>query len=204
MKNNHWDRYYDVHYKPFEKSDFAVFSLPYLEKGQRLIDIGCGNGRDSIFFKENGLNKMGIDYSSVAIQNLSNYESQNLKFKQLDVSKIKKILKNEYFDVCYCRFFIHSINEKNEEILFKWIKSNVKKLLLIETRIVDKNYESSNQDHYRRPSNPTVLINKIKSIGFKLEIQKVSDNFSIYKDSYGNLDIKNSPKLLRIVARKIL
>ena len=145
---------------------------------------------------------MGIDYSSVAIQNLSRYESKNLKFKQLDVSKITKVLKNEYFDVCYCRFFIHSITEKNEEILFDWIETNVEKLLLIETRVVDKNYESSNQDHYRRPSDPKVLIDKIKSIGFKLEFEKVSDNFSIYKDTYGNLDIKKSPKLLRIVARK--
>lgn len=202
MKNNHWNKYYNLHDKPFEKSDFAVFSLDYIEKGQRLIDIGCGNGRDSVFFKEHGLTTLGIDYSSVAIQNLSKYESKNLKFKQLDVSKITKVLKNEYFDVCYCRFFIHSIKEENEEILFDWIDTNVEKLLLIETRVVDKNYESSNQDHYRRPSDPKVLINKIQSIGFKLEFEKVSNNFSIYKDNYGNLDIKKSPELLRIVARK--
>lgn len=93
MKNNHWNKYYNLHDKPFEKSDFAVFSLDYIEKGQRLIDIGCGNGRDSVFFKEHGLTTLGIDYSSVAIQNLSKYESKNLKFKQLDVSKITKVLK---------------------------------------------------------------------------------------------------------------
>ena len=31
-------------------SDFAKFVLEYMQKGKQLIDLGCGNGRDSIFF----------------------------------------------------------------------------------------------------------------------------------------------------------
>ena len=54
------------------------------------------------------------------------------------MSQKTKVLKNEYFDVCYCRFFIHSITEKNEEILFDCIETNVEKLLQLRQELLIK------------------------------------------------------------------
>ena len=39
---------------------FACTSLPYLESGKKLVDIGCGAGRDSLFFYQNELNVLGV------------------------------------------------------------------------------------------------------------------------------------------------
>jgi tellurite methyltransferase len=38
------------------------------QEGQTLIDVGCGEGRDSIFFARNGYVVRGFDYSSEGVQ----------------------------------------------------------------------------------------------------------------------------------------
>ena len=45
--NNYWDKYYSKH-QTFNNSDFVEFSKPFIKDS--VIDIGCGNGRDSIYF----------------------------------------------------------------------------------------------------------------------------------------------------------
>ena len=43
-----------------------------MEAGKELIELGCGNGRDSLFFAKNGINVTGIDASETAIDELRN------------------------------------------------------------------------------------------------------------------------------------
>ena len=50
MNLQHWNNYYSENSKPFQESDFATFVLKQLTKNSTIIDIGCGNGRDSVFF----------------------------------------------------------------------------------------------------------------------------------------------------------
>lgn len=42
----------------------------FLEKGSRIIDLGCGDGRDSLYLLANGFNVMAIDISPAAIKSL--------------------------------------------------------------------------------------------------------------------------------------
>ena len=56
MKKNiisYWDSYYNKKIK-FKESSFARSVFKYIgkSKNKKLIDIGCGNGRDSIFFSK--------------------------------------------------------------------------------------------------------------------------------------------------------
>ena len=46
----YWVKYYKVNSKPAEASSFAEFILPKLDVNKNLIELGCGNDRDSIFF----------------------------------------------------------------------------------------------------------------------------------------------------------
>ena len=49
---NYWDNFY-IKKNKIKESSFARFVLNKVRKGRMkksLIDIGCGNGRDSIFF----------------------------------------------------------------------------------------------------------------------------------------------------------
>ena len=46
---------------------YEVF-LQYIPEGGRIIDLGCGSGRDVKWFIENGYRASGIDASSELIQ----------------------------------------------------------------------------------------------------------------------------------------
>ena len=70
---NYWDNFY-IKKNKIKESSFARFVLSKVKKGKikkSLIDIGCGNGRDSIFFSKNNFCVTGIDISKKAIKKKS-------------------------------------------------------------------------------------------------------------------------------------
>ena len=120
---NYWDTYYKNNRK-IKESSFARFVIKKIDKNSEIIDIGCGNGRDSFFFSKNDLKVTAIDISKNAIKNNSLKSSKNLKFLKFDIGKNTMSKK---FDFIYCRFFVHAINEKNENKLITLIKKIKKK-----------------------------------------------------------------------------
>ena len=54
-RSKHWKEYYAKDIAPSAPSSYAEKVLTQIEKGHRILDIGCGNGRDSIFFSEKGI-----------------------------------------------------------------------------------------------------------------------------------------------------
>ena len=66
-RSKHWKEYYSTDIAPSGPSSFAEKVLTQIEFGQHILDIGCGNGRDSIFFSENGIQVDAIDRSESAI-----------------------------------------------------------------------------------------------------------------------------------------
>ena len=105
---NYWNTYYKNN-KKIKESSFARFAIKKIDKNSKIIDIGCGNGRDSFFFSKNNLNVTAIDISKNAIKNNSLKSNKNLKFLKFDIGKNTMSKK---FDVIYCRFFVHAISEK--------------------------------------------------------------------------------------------
>lgn len=50
---NYWKNlYYSDVELPTNHSSFAEFVYSYLSESQTLVDIGCGNGRDTAFLKK--------------------------------------------------------------------------------------------------------------------------------------------------------
>lgn len=75
-----------------QPSKLAKNFLRVVKKG-RVLEIGCGNGRDSLFFAQHGLNVSAIDLSAGAIK-LARENSRKLKaggkvsFKKADAEKL--------------------------------------------------------------------------------------------------------------------
>ena len=93
---------------------------PY--EGQTLIDIGCGEGRDSIFFARNGYQVTGFDYSAEGIKkSIAWAEELNLSidFFQADINGYR--LEKPY-DVLFASGALHYIPQH----LRKEIISNYK------------------------------------------------------------------------------
>ena len=57
-EKNYWEKYYESHREPNKPSPFAEFVSNELDSGTCLVELGCGNGRDSIYFGEKNIIKI--------------------------------------------------------------------------------------------------------------------------------------------------
>lgn len=58
----YWEDYYKENCMPKEPSLFAEWCWDnYLEKGNSVVELGCGNGRDAVFFASNNIEVQAID-----------------------------------------------------------------------------------------------------------------------------------------------
>lgn len=207
MDYSYWDNYYLTKDAPKMPSKFAEDILPYLDQGKTLVELGCGNGRDSLFFANNNLEVLGIDQSHSAISKLqSNYSKKNVQFIAEDFLQ-SKFMNYSNIDYVYSRFTLHSITEKEEDILLKSVFNSLKVggKIFIEARSVKDNIfglgdkVSRNayvyNDHYRRFLVMEELAEKLEGIGFKIIQMVEGSNYAIYKDE--------NPVVLRLIGEKV-
>lgn len=115
MQHNKTLGYYDNHAEEFYKStvdvEFATMQMKFLsklEKGSYILDFGCGSGRDTKYFLEQGYHVEAIDGSIELCRLASEYtgiEVKNMFFQEL--VEVKK-----YDGIWACSSILHlSINE---------------------------------------------------------------------------------------------
>lgn len=207
----YWTNYYKYNSKPTSASTFAEFILPKLERNKNLIELGCGNGRDSVYFSQKGLNVIAIDQVQCEIDFLNeNYKNDKLYFLSDDFTNLKNtsydLIKNTNFDYIYSRFTFHSINEEKEDRTLDWIENKLDKngIFLLEARSIKdpmfKQGENLSETenfttHYRRYMNLNKIIEKLESRNFKIEYKIEDNNLAIYKE--------DNPYVIRLIARKL-
>ncbi len=77
--------------------------LKYIPAGERILDAGCGSGRDSKAFLDNGYDVLSFDASKEMCRRASEYigrEVMNLSFEQMDFD-------NEFDGVWACASLLH-------------------------------------------------------------------------------------------------
>lgn len=204
-KNLYWNKFYKSKKKLQKPSKFAKFCLKYLKKfNGDLIDVGCGDGRDLLFFNKKRVNVIGIDNSHKALKFIKK-EEPNLKNKLLlkNFSKVKfdRVSKNS---VIYSRFTLHTITKKEElEFLKNLYLSKKVKLIFIETRTIKDDFYGKGKkvgkneyifSHYRRFIDPEELTNQLKKNKFKVIYFSLKKNYAKFK--------KENPCVLRLIAKK--
>ena len=125
---HHWDKYYKKDKAPSFPSPFAKYVASKLSTKQNILEVGCGNGRDSKYFSSKGHHVTGLDRSGEAIELCKNlYSDEPIKFFYGTIPDIAKTNKKK-FDLIYSRFVIHamSLNEELEmlKISYKLLKKN--------------------------------------------------------------------------------
>lgn len=157
-------------------SQFAVFIMnEYSGKLSKIVDLGCGNGRDAIFFAESGFKVFGVDASNEAIDLCRNINHPNAHFECFDVhsndieSGISKWANDDIF-ILYARFFLHAITEIEEDKFFELARSQCigDSAVAVEFRTNrDEGLNKVTGKHYRRYINPLDFIMKSAKYGFK-------------------------------------
>ena len=80
-------------------------------KGKRILDIGCGYGKDTKYFNTLSANAFGIDFSDEAINMALQHLPKDIVFTVGDVLDIP--YSKDYFDLCFCNCVIHWFSHKN-------------------------------------------------------------------------------------------
>lgn len=180
MEKDYWNHYYAKSRKraaPTVPSQFATFVANELGGLDPLfIDIGCGNGRDSLFFANYGFNVVGIDASEEAIHGCvaRNDGKTNASFLCRDLTDPKlvdeiKEMRGERPIVLYARFFLHAIDEEAEAQVLKLAQSicGSTGLVAAEFRTDKDEVQSKVTDaHYRRFINPIDFLGRASQFGF--------------------------------------
>lgn len=170
-----------------------------------LIELGCGNGRDALFFSNQlGINVIAIDQCKAEIARLNNAKSNNsLQFVAADFSKYQPKERPRYV---YSRWTMHAIDVKTERRTLEWVGRELVRggKLLIEARsIKDDLYGVGEKvgdnayitDHYRRFIDITEIQERIESVGLKIRAATESRGLAVFKD--------DDPVLVRVIAEKV-
>ena len=186
--SSHWNKFYKT-FNLKEETPFARFVIKKIIPKKKFLDIGCGNGRDTIFFKKKKLKVLGLDNSKVVIK-MNKLKDKKI-FKYFNFCN-KKISLNK-FDYIYARFFLHAINEKDEYNFFKNCKriSKQKTLIFLEFRTTKDNMFKKGKHiskyerfygHYRRFIDIAEFKKKLKKFDFKLIYFKVGIKLAIFNN----------------------
>lgn len=129
-----WDKVYsnDSSFFGDEPSKFALMCYEDFvkHKVKKILELGCGQGRDSIFFASKGLEVSAIDSSKVAIENLTaKTKESSLNVYLKNNNAVEGLpFHNNHFDAIYSHMF-YNMDFSDDEL----------KILFIETKRVLKN-----------------------------------------------------------------
>ena len=174
----YWSNFYSNSKElPFEPSGFSLYALHFLrsrlEKKSKfhILDLGCGNGRDSYYFSSKGYKVTGIDPSS-------QIETDKFQFIQKNVFEIE--LKG--FDVYYLRFVVHALLESDCDHLFANLSHlPPDSLIMFETRSTTNITNEEKSETFFRSSIGNEHFRMLYSKNYM--DRKVSERFTILKSS---------------------
>ena len=201
----YWDEYYKKDAAPSFPSPFAEYVANKLSKKQNILEIGCGNGRDSKFFSSKGHHVTGLDRSGEAIQLCKSlYSNEPLEFFFGEVTDIVKT-NNKKYDLIYSRFVIHamSMDEELEMLKTSYQLLNENGQFFIECRSINDPLSNTGEilshterieGHYRRFIILKEFIQRLVQVGF--EVVEAIENIGLAK--FGEED----PMVIRVKAIK--
>ena len=210
----YWHNYYTRHNQIHEPSPFARWCLEHpLPSGSHILDLGCGNGRDSFAFLHHGLPVLAVDGCKVVISdNAARYSARKFEahghFLALDFSELDRLGPDDLAGVnlVYSRFVLHDIPEALEDELLDFCQRilppggrmlhefrTLRDPMMQRGKILSAKERFT--DHYRRFLDPDIFRSKLAARGWQ-ELFFVESNGLA---PLGNDD----PFVARVVAEKL-
>jgi SAM-dependent methyltransferase len=194
---DYWEHYYADRVTPTRRlpSQFATFVAGELTGRHRVIEIGCGDGRDALFFASYGHDVIGVDASHSAIDACrlaarALDEDAEFVVAQIDEPDLAARLKGDGGPrVVYARFFLHAITEPEEDCLLdlSGALTDPGDLLAVEYRTTrDSSGAKVTAAHYRRFVLPASFEAKALAHGFDVVYAVEGFGFAKYRqdDAY--------------------
>ena len=209
MDKQYWNALYQTQHDILKPSSFAkMVRKKYAAPMQSLLELGCGNGRDAVFFANEGVKVTAIDQCENAINAIKEHNQHlaNCVFIPDDFTELRDF--ENPFDIVYSRFTLHSVTETQEKRTLRWAHGNLRGggYFCIEVRgqkneiygmgekVEGETDAYIHDSHYRRFLNFDKLCESLKSLGFCLNFAAEAKDFAPYAGQ--------NETFIRIIAQK--
>lgn len=184
--NRFWDKIYsdDPSFFGEEPSKFALMCHKEFVKHrvQKVLELGCGQGRDSLFFDSKGLEVYAVDLSKIAIETLiAKAKTLNLDINLKNINAVEGLpFSNDYFDAVYSHMF-YNMGFTDDELKFLFKET---KRVLKNTGLLSFSVRNDKDIMYKKGTKVTENIYDINNFQIRFFTKEdikffVNDNFKI-------------------------
>ncbi len=184
-------------FNDISKKRYNVY-YPYLKKfcefenhsGEKILEIGCGLGTDSVQYAKYGAEVTAVDLGQDQVDLTKlNFEMRNLKYDEISTANVESLkFKDQTFDLVYCFGVIHhtlDIQKAVDEI-YRVLKKDGEAIIMI--------YSRGWKHYFKRCFIHGIVKGKI--FKYKFNWQKVYDEVS---EVYGG-----SPRTLVLTKKQVI
>ena len=202
-RGSHWRSFYSADAAPGSPSPYAQSVEALLRSATRILEIGCGNGRDAAFFVSRGHDVTAIDRSQEAVEAAAGKASSG-RLLVGTLPELKDQLGSN-FDAAYSRFVLHAMPLAEEEALLDALPHVLVPggRLFIECRSINDPMSRLGEvlspterihGHYRRFIVLDELKARLVARGFCIDEEVESVGLAVHGEE--------DPVVIRIIARK--
>lgn len=206
---DYWDSFYESRNSsavPQEPSAFTTWVQDWLTPERPIVEVGFGNGRDSLWFARQGRTVTGYDFAPSAVrqaQGRSDGEGLGVGFVELDLyddaatRAVEKVLAEYEEPALYGRFLIHALETRGRLNLFDLAAVGLVAggdiLLEFRTGHDQATQHVFGDNHFRNYLNPGGVINELVERGGRIVHLETGHGMALYKTE--------DPHVARLVAR---
>ena len=108
------------------EQDSNIDQLIYdLEPGSRVLDLGCGDGVDAMYFQNKGFDVSALDISPLVIEE-NKKKNSNIDWRVYDIGSFELPYEEKEFDLIYCRLSLHYFDRYTITQIIHNIKNKLK------------------------------------------------------------------------------
>ena len=207
MHKKYWDKFYNLKSNSVatEPSPFAQWLAEREEDRGRLLDIGSGTGRDTLWLASQGFETHGCDYSRAGVRkstDIAKAGGLDATFQVLNLYDLRQVLTSgaafahgQPFDILYARFLIHAMETVGRHNLWTLARTALRAkggTLYLEWR-TKRLAKHEFGEHYRQFVKPNVVQAELKERGFVIEHLETGRGLAVHN--------REDPQVCRIVAR---
>lgn len=172
---SYYDNHADEFYRGTVNVDFTATQerfLAKLKKGSRILDLGCGSGRDTKFFLERGYDVEAVDGSAELCRLASQYTG--VRVKQMLFEELSAV--DQYDGIWACSSILHLPIDKLHEVMQK-MATALKKNGIIYTSFKYGTFAGERNGRYFTDMTEVTFADLIKeSISLAVEEQWISSD----------------------------
>mmetsp|Transcript_24261 Transcript_24261/g.39431 ORF Transcript_24261/g.39431 Transcript_24261/m.39431 type:complete len:236 (+) Transcript_24261:64-771(+) len=208
-EKDYWNNFY-ARFNISHPSQFCVMTAIEADRSCPIVEFGCGNARDSIYFATHGYKVYACDLSKDAIEKNAEKNSsiEGLDFEVVDASaedQVRAVVEKARTTsgaanvTVYTRFFLHSIDQTQEDkflaALAEVLSGGDKLYFEYRCSMDEKLDKVHGKEHYRRYVDTPVMLEGLAKLGFAVEYEMTGRGMAKYK--------VEDPFVSRVILRKL-